>query len=243
MKRIITAGALMVLAFSAHAQFAGAGAQAGAISGSGAESASGAAAILNQTTTTPAHQTIDQNINTSGTTTLKNVPQVYAPSIGTSAPCRYAVSLGGAVAGFGIAGGAAVNDEECQLREDVRVLAQMGEAVGAMSLMCAKESVRAAMPTKCAEVQKASGVGQPTPTPTAAPAKKADVTAPQASNKYDPKLLPSRERTAQGWPVPEEVVAARPAHGRMVADTNGYLWTRLELKDGTSEWHVAQAPR
>lgn len=234
MKRIITAGALMVLAFSAQAQFAGAGAEAGAAAGAqaGSEAQSGATAVIYQDNSVPETQTINSNINTSGTTKLKNVPTIYAPSIGVSAPCKVALTGSVGVAGFGAALGGSLNDEECQMREDVRVLAQMGEAVGALSLMCGKESVRAAMPAKCAEAQKASGVAQPA----AQPAKKAEATSPQAA-------LPVRDRSVQGWPVPQEVVDARPSHGRAVADSNGYLWTRLETKDGKSEWHVAQAQR
>ena len=115
MKRLIVLATAFTLAASAsQAQTAGAGAAAGAQAG--AQSASGAAStsgvILNQDFRAPPQQTIRQE----GTTTLKNVPAVQAPSVfGGGHPCLAGQSGGIAVAGFGGSYGAGEAEVVCML--------------------------------------------------------------------------------------------------------------------------------
>lgn len=61
-----------------------------------------------------------------GTTTLRTVPDAYAPTVGATAPCRIAVSAGVAVIGIGVSGGGSVEDEPCNLRETARLLDGIG---------------------------------------------------------------------------------------------------------------------
>jgi hypothetical protein len=100
------------------------------------------------------------NVN-SGTTTLKNVPSITAPSIGVSAACKSAISGGVAGAGFGVTIGSSINDEECQSRENARVLAQMGQNAEAMSIMCMMPAVMKAAPKKCREAFALTGAEEP----------------------------------------------------------------------------------
>jgi uncharacterized protein YdeI (BOF family) len=120
------------------------------------------------------------NQNYSGSYDVKSAPNMVAPSIGVSAPCKVAITGAVSVVGVGVAAGGSLNDEECQLREDVRVLAQMGEAQGALALMCSKPAIKAAMPKKCEAAMLASGSFTPDASKAAtAPAESFPVAQPQ----------------------------------------------------------------
>jgi hypothetical protein len=114
------------------------------------------------------------NQNYSGEYTVKSAPNMVAPNIGVSAPCKVAITGSVSVVGLGVAAGGSLNDEECQLREDVRVLAQMNEQAGALALMCSKPAVYKAMPKKCDAAMAATGA-----TPPEEPKKKAEAPAQQ----------------------------------------------------------------
>jgi len=104
----------------------------------------------------PINTTHTQNVNATGTSTVKTVPQVYAPSVGVTAPCRVALSGGVSVIGFGIAAGGSVTDSPCNLRELSRLYFGIGQtdkavavANGALALECADEQVAKALGDTC----------------------------------------------------------------------------------------------
>lgn len=139
MNRIILTGALMVLAFNVHAQsaagaIAGAGAQAGAVSGAGASAG--------VDVSIEAQKTLErQTLNYDGTYTIRNVPNVVPPNIFPTAPCMGASSLGGAVAGFGIGGGTSWIAENCEHRENARILHAMNDVTNAKIALCMQSTM------------------------------------------------------------------------------------------------------
>lgn len=81
----------------------------------------------------------------SGSYTVRNTPDVYAPAIaGGANPCVVGVSAGGAVAGFGLSFGMTRNDDGCERRNTAALLYNMGERDVAQELLCETASVRAA---------------------------------------------------------------------------------------------------
>ena len=93
------------------------------------------------------------NTNTSGTTTLRNVPEVIAPSIVGGNPCSVGASGGGAVAGFGISFGATWADRACERRQESALLLQHRPA---------GRGGRAALPgRRCGDGDDTAGTGCP----------------------------------------------------------------------------------
>ncbi len=92
--------------------------------------------------------TTTSNINTSGTQTLKNVPQVYAPGLTSSLSevCLGSASGGVAGPGFGVSLGKTVVDDGCERRLDASVMARLGMKEVAFNIMC--EDPRVAKATK-----------------------------------------------------------------------------------------------
>lgn len=81
----------------------------------------------------------------SGSYTVHNTPNVYAPALaGGANPCVVGVSAGGAVAGFGISFGLTRNDDGCERRNTAALLHNMGERDVAQEVLCETESVRQA---------------------------------------------------------------------------------------------------
>lgn len=101
--------------------------------------------------------TENHNINTnlSGTTTLKNVPNVVPPNILPTSPCMGSTSIGGSVAGFGIGGGTSWKDGDCGYRETARVFMQAGRMEDGIAVLCASEYAAAA-PICKAQAKKAA---------------------------------------------------------------------------------------
>lgn len=115
---------------------AGAGAQAGALAGSQAGAAAGIDLTINEAAP------LDRStLNYDGTYTIKNVPNVVVPNIFPTAPCMGASSLGGAVAGFGIGGGTSWIAENCEHRENSRLLHAMGDIPNAKIAMCMQSTM------------------------------------------------------------------------------------------------------
>jgi len=77
--------------------------------------------------------------------TIRTTPQVYAPSMNATAPCRIAVSMGLSVVGFGAAGGGSVEDELCTMRENARFLQALGQQDAAIRLFCADKHAAIAL--------------------------------------------------------------------------------------------------
>jgi len=136
----------------------GAAAQSGSIASSNPVTSAGAAATQGNTqnlilnSTVPAYQQIDHT----GTSTVKTVPQVYAPPMGVTAPCRVALSAGVSVIGVGVAAGGSVADAPCNLRELSRLYHGVGAvdkavavADGALALECLDETTAKALGNLC----------------------------------------------------------------------------------------------
>lgn len=151
----------------------GAAAQSGSISSSNPVTSAGAAALqgnrqdITINSTVPAYQQLDHT----GTSTVKTAPQVYAPPMGVTAPCRVALSAGVSVIGVGVAAGGSVADAPCNLRELSRLYHGVGAvakavkvADGALALECLDETTAKALGDLC---PAKPGV-QPLPTPVAA---------------------------------------------------------------------------
>lgn len=74
------------------------------------------------------------------------VATAYAPALTTSNDtCMGSVSAGGQGMTFGFSIGGTYTDNDCILRKDARFIHNMGSTGVALSLMCGKESVRAAV--------------------------------------------------------------------------------------------------
>ena len=69
------------------------------------------------------------------------VPDASAPALTSSGVCYGSFSAGGSGPGIGLSFGKTVEDDECQARENARVLFGMGAAALAMEVMCGIEEV------------------------------------------------------------------------------------------------------
>ena len=134
---------LAVIATIATASEPPDGLNAGAWAASQAAAASSAGAAVK--TSQKAAQQVSVTVNqpaseaSSGggkTTTLRTVPDSYAPTVGATAPCRIAVSAGIAVIGVGVSSGGSVEDDPCNLRETARLLDGIGQREAAARVMC-----------------------------------------------------------------------------------------------------------
>lgn len=142
------------------------GSQAGAVSSTTGNSV-GMGVTVEQDFSTPGKQYIEYggshsvNTNVSGTTTLRNVPNVVPPNILPTSPCMGSSSLGGSVAGFGIGGGTSWKDTDCGYRETARVFMQAGRMEDGIAVLCASEYAGTAPVCKnLAAQQKRSEAGQ-----------------------------------------------------------------------------------
>lgn len=95
-------------------------------------------------------------VDHTGTSTVKTTPQVYAPPVGVTAPCRVAFAGGLSVVGIGVAGGGSVGDSPCNLRELSRLYHGIGQvpkavlvADAALALECQDEAVAKALGGLC----------------------------------------------------------------------------------------------
>lgn len=85
------------------------------------------------------------NVNYSGTTTLRNTPDVGAPSIyGGTNPCSVGASAGLGIPGFGLSGGVSWSDKGCERRNTAVILYQANKARVAEALLCQDVETRAA---------------------------------------------------------------------------------------------------
>jgi len=177
MKRIISSAFPLFasLVFAGNVFAGDTSATAGAVAGSTAVGIGQAAPNINVTeiggTVIPA----DTHTTVSGTQTLKNVPNVYAPALTTTLTetCMGSTSGGVSIAGFGISGGGTWVDVECVNRlnaRDVKSLPVPGAALAAKEVLCANAVVRAAFRktgNPCADDtsgQKVGAVNQPAET-------------------------------------------------------------------------------
>lgn len=113
---------------------------------------------------TPA--TTTQNLVTSGTSTVKNVPSVFAPGLAAAGleTCLGSVSGGGSFVGTGFSFGSTIPDPGCAARLDARTLWSMGLKKAAIARLCLGSDIRAAMPDVCGTyLPAAPGAVIPTP--------------------------------------------------------------------------------
>lgn len=100
-----------------------------------------------------------QEIVTSGTTTLRNVPSVGGPPlVSSNDTCMGSVSGGINIPGLGIGGGTTVIDSNCKLLKNARELWNMGMRAAALALMCKDPDNREALEVtdyKCPAEKKA----------------------------------------------------------------------------------------
>ena len=138
-----------MIAFAADAP-AGLNAGAWAASEAAAKASSGAAVKTAQTAAQQVAVTLNQPAPAaSGSggkeTTVRTVPDAYAPTMNATAPCRISVSAGVAVIGVGVSGGGSVEDDPCNLRETARLLDGIGQRDAAARVMCGDPRAAAAL--------------------------------------------------------------------------------------------------
>ena len=154
MKGIFRFLALLLLSASSFAEQPPVGVHAGAWAGAEASARASAGASV-KTAQTAAQQvavTVSQPAaaasssgSKSTTTTIRSVPDAYAPTVNATAPCRIAVSAGVVVVGIGVSGGGSVEDDPCNLRETARLLDGIGQREAAARLMCNDARAAAAL--------------------------------------------------------------------------------------------------
>lgn len=95
---------------------------------------------------TPTSATIDENVNYSGTQTIKNVPSVNGPPLTTSNDTCMG-SMSGSVngPGFGFGLGSTWTDRNCVMLKNAREMWNMGMKAAAMALMCTDGNNRMAL--------------------------------------------------------------------------------------------------
>jgi hypothetical protein len=90
--------------------------------------------------------TTTQNVNYSGSYTVKNVPSVNGPNLTTSNDTCMGSSSGSLnIAGFGIGGGSTWVDPNCKMLKNSRELWNMGMKAASLALMCGDPDNRAAL--------------------------------------------------------------------------------------------------
>jgi hypothetical protein len=92
-------------------------------------------------------------INNTGTSTVRNVPSVFAPGLAAAGleTCLGSVSGGGSFVGTGFSFGSTIPDPGCAARLDARTLWSMGLKKAAIARLCLGTDIYAAMPEVCAQ--------------------------------------------------------------------------------------------
>jgi hypothetical protein len=104
-------------------------------------------------------------INNQGTSTIKNVPSVFAPGLAAAGleTCLGSISGGGAFVGTGFSFGSTIPDPGCAARLDARTLWSFGLKKAAIARLCLGTDVYNAMPEVCSQYlprsQPAYGTG------------------------------------------------------------------------------------
>ena len=90
-------------------------------------------------------------INNEGTSTVRNVPSVFAPGLAAAGleTCLGSVSGGGSFVGTGFSFGTTVPDPGCAARLDARTLWSMGLKKAAIARLCLNPEINRAMPEVC----------------------------------------------------------------------------------------------
>ena len=130
-----------------------------AVSGQGG---GGGSAVINNPAQ-PAVTTQNLNQNVTGTSTVKNVPAVFAPGLTAAGleTCLGSISGGGAVAGFGMSFGTTIPDPGCAARLDARTLWAFGLRRAAIARLCLQAEIYKSMPEVCGDYVRQAPVGVP----------------------------------------------------------------------------------
>lgn len=93
------------------------------------------------------------NTNLSGTSTVKNVPAVFAPGLTAAGleTCLGSVSGGASAIGFGATFGTTIPDPGCAARLDARTLWSMGLKKAAVARLCQMQGIYDSMPEICVQ--------------------------------------------------------------------------------------------
>ena len=124
-----------------------------AVSGQGGNaSGNGNSSVTVNGAAVPATSTLNQNVNTSGTSTIKNVPTAIAPGLAAAGleTCLGSVSGGGSFVGTGFSFGSTIPDPGCAARLDSRTLWAMGLKGAAVARLCLTPEIYRSMPDVCA---------------------------------------------------------------------------------------------
>jgi hypothetical protein len=179
-KLLMTSAILLCVGGSAFAQNAtgtgtatansGSSSSAGAIAGAYSEGGVGGTSILyveGAPAETRATTTLNQNVRTSGSTTVREqqsgtvrnefAPAVSAPAMGSGHPCGLGNSIGISVIGGGVTGGATRVDDAC-------LLGQMGYRRAATAMIAARNPAACAALVATGEISPDSNCGDGTRT-------------------------------------------------------------------------------
>jgi hypothetical protein len=143
----------------------------------------------------------DPSYSISGTQTIRNTPEVIAPSIVGGNPCSVGVTSGLSLPGFGIVGGGSWEGKGCERRQLAALLYNMGYDLpterglplqqAAVEVLCNNDDVRAALKSvgqPCIAdraVAAAAPASAPPATAVVAPVTATPLPAPQAPQRPD----------------------------------------------------------
>lgn len=124
--------------------------------GGGASKATGgksSSALTINNNGTPSGTVTGVNTNVSGTSTVKNVPAVFAPGLTAAGleTCLGSVSGGASAIGFGATFGTTIPDPGCAARLDARTLWSFGLKKAAVARLCLTAEIQRSMPDVCAQ--------------------------------------------------------------------------------------------
>lgn len=160
----------------------------------------------------PYNTQVAENVNYSGTQTIKTNPAIQAPGLTTtlSDTCMGSVSVGVSFPGFGATGGTTLVDQACVRRLDAREFRAMGLTDVALALLCQSDANRRAVE---ATGHLCPGTTAPLARSNVAPA--ADATVADDLKYRDPLV-----RSRMGLP-PLDAAGPAPVQMRAVAGNAG----------------------
>ncbi|KAB0648510.1 chemotaxis protein CheA, partial [Burkholderia diffusa] len=158
--------------------------------------------------TSPYNTQAAENVNYSGTQTIKTNPAIQAPGLTTtlSDTCMGSVSVGVSFPGFGATGGTTLVDQACVRRLDAREFRAMGLTDVALALLCQSDANRRAV----------EATGHLCPGTTAPLARSNVAPSAEATVADDVKYRDPLVRNRMGLPPLD---AAAPVQTRPVATT------------------------
>lgn len=122
-----------------------------AISGQGGRGGNAASNLTVNNAAAPAVTTANINESLTGTSTVRNVPAVFAPGLTAAGleTCLGSISAGASVIGVGATFGTTIPDPGCAARLDARTLWSMGLRRAAIARLCLQAEIYKSMPEVC----------------------------------------------------------------------------------------------